>query len=329
HGAADRHLGVVGVPERPAVARALAGVGEVVAVGRGLDREGPFLDDLALLPIELPEDAGAAVFLLELAERGVFGGAERGRILVRLEDVLGVRGDETAAVLADEERVLDDLLGREVAEVDDANSAVDLLVDEAELPVVLTIRLAQRDVVGIAVVDLLAVDVALGEDGLGLFAETVALPWFRGEDGDRLVDAHRRDTDDVDLAGMAAGREHQELVHLARRHVGLERRGHVFRGQLALGDDAVDFVAEILSGRRRLRTESADHGRGSRDSGGGADAANQLATVDTTGAQNANVVVHEVTPRALIRRRHVTAIALASMVGMASLDLTRLKGGLF
>src|SRR5690606_40182267 len=103
HGAADRHLGVVGVPERPAVARALAGVGEVVAVGRGLDREGPFLDDLALLPIELPEDAGAAVFLLELAERGVFGDAERGRILVRLEDVLGVRGDETAAVLADEE----------------------------------------------------------------------------------------------------------------------------------------------------------------------------------------------------------------------------------
>jgi len=76
-------------------------------------------------------------------------------------------------------------------------------------------------VVRIAPVDFLAVDVALAQDALGLFIETVALPGFRCKHTHVFQDAHRRNAVHDDLAGLATRTEGDEVVALAGRHVGL------------------------------------------------------------------------------------------------------------
>ena len=145
---AVRALGVERVHEGPAVAVELARVGEVLHVGRRLDRERLLGHDAALGAVELPERDRAAVLLVVLLDRRV-AAAERGGILRAFDHVLGVRRDERRAVVRLEDRVRDDLRGGEVGEVDHRHARVGLVTDEQELPVVVAVRLRQVRVVGV------------------------------------------------------------------------------------------------------------------------------------------------------------------------------------
>ena len=108
----------------------------------------------------MPVGDAAAVLVVELLQRHelVLVG---GRILRRLDHVVGVLGDEGAAVGGLEQRVDHDLLGFEVVQVDHRDARVGLVVDEQPAAVVLAVGLGDRRVVGVTIVDLLAVDVAL------------------------------------------------------------------------------------------------------------------------------------------------------------------------
>ncbi|EXI83786.1 MAG: hypothetical protein AW11_04070 [Candidatus Accumulibacter regalis] len=214
-------LGTEGVGERPAVGRPLAGIRQVLAVRRQLDRERLRRIDAPFLAIELPVGDAAAVFLVELFERLELLVRQRRRILRSLDHVLGVGRDEGAAMLGLVDRVDDDLLGFEIAQVDHRQAWVGLVVDEQELAIVLTLGLRHRRVVRVTPGNVLAVDLALGKDRLRAFVKAIALPGFRREHTDVLEDAHRRHTIDDDLSRLATGRESDELVALSGRHIGL------------------------------------------------------------------------------------------------------------
>ncbi|TLD45613.1 MAG: hypothetical protein FAZ92_02125 [Accumulibacter sp.] len=203
--AADVTLAAERVGERPAVGRPLAGVGQVLAVGWQFDRERLLRIDAALLAVELPVGDAAAVLLVELLEREELLVLQRCRVLRRLDHVLGVRRDEGTAVFGLEDRVDDDLLGLEVAQVDHRQPRVRLVVDEQELAVVLALRLRDRRVVRVAPGDFLAVDPTLRQDGFRAFVEAVALPGLGSEHTDVLENAHRGDAIDDHLPGLAAG----------------------------------------------------------------------------------------------------------------------------
>jgi hypothetical protein len=91
------------------------------------------LVDAALGAVELPHRHHAAVGLLVLLDRRV-AIAQHRRVLAALDDVVRVGRDERSAVVADRQRVLDDLLGLPVAQVDHADAGVGLVADEQELP---------------------------------------------------------------------------------------------------------------------------------------------------------------------------------------------------
>ena len=233
HRAAIGHLGVERVDEHPALARKLAGVGEVLHVGRELHREGIRRVDLALLTIELPEDHRAAVLLLEVLDRRV-PTPKRRRVLARFDDVLGVRRDEGRAVVTLNQRRGDDLLRDEVVQVDDRDASVGLVVHEDVLAVVLTLGLGERRMVHVAPRDLLAEAAPHVEDRAGLVAVPVALPGLWREHADVLQDTHRGNADDDHVAAVAARGEGEILVLLARGRVGLKRCAHIGFSQPAL-----------------------------------------------------------------------------------------------
>jgi hypothetical protein len=97
-------------------------------------------------------------------------------------------------------------------------------------------------VVGVAVIEVLAVDAALGQDGLGFVIEAVALPGLRGEDADVLQDAHGRDAVDDYLSALPAGAEGQVLVAPPGRGIGLGRRQDVLLRQAAGLHDVLQAV---------------------------------------------------------------------------------------
>ena len=202
--AAGGHFRVERIPERPAGTGAFAGIREIVRIRRRFDPERLLRDDSSGLPIELPKHDKTAILFLVFTQRSVFP-TERRRVLIRFEDVLRIRGHERATVLADQQWIFDDLLCVEVLEIDDRQPAVRLLVDERKLPVINAVSFAQCHVVGIAVRDGLSVDVATGEHRFCLVTESVTLPWFRSEDSDRSVDAHRGDADNEHLARVPTG----------------------------------------------------------------------------------------------------------------------------
>ena len=254
--AADVALGAEGVGERPAVGRTLAEVGKILRVRRQFEREGLSRLDAAFLAVELPVGDAAAVLLVELLEREELLVLQRRGVLRGLDDVLGVRADEGAAVFGLEDRVDHDLLGLEVAQIDHGDARVGLVVDEEELAVILAVGLGNCRVVRIAPGDVLAVDLALCQHGLGVLVVAVALPGLGGEYADVLEDAHRRHGVDDDLAALAAGTEGDEFVALAGRHIGFRRSQKVLLGKVAAFQD-------ILQRFRRQRGggSKADPGR--------------------------------------------------------------------
>jgi hypothetical protein len=231
--AADVALAAERIGERPASAGELAEVREVLAVGRKLDREGLRRIEAALLAIELPVRDATAVLLVEELERGVLS-AERRRVLGRLDHVLGVLGDEGAAVLGLEDGVHDDLLRLEVVQVDDGQPRIRLVVDEQILPVVVPVRLGDGRVVRVTPGDFASVDAALVEDRLRLVVEPVGLPGLGVEDGDVLEDAHRRHAVDDHHPALPARAERDELVAAAGGRIGLHRRQQVLLGESPL-----------------------------------------------------------------------------------------------
>ncbi len=211
--ATGRLLGIDRVHEEVAVACELARVGEVLPVGGELDGKRLGGVDASAVAVELPEGHRALVFLFVLTDGRVVA-APRNGVLAALDDVLGVGCDECAAVVAERERVLDDLLGFPVAQIDDTDASVDLVVDEEPLPVIVPVGFREGRVVGVAP----EVGLALGEAGFEDFvadAETPALPGLGGEDGDGAEQAHAGETDRKDLSGVPAGGEHDILVLVA------------------------------------------------------------------------------------------------------------------
>jgi hypothetical protein len=226
-----------------------AGIGQVLTVGRELEDEGPGRVDAALLLVEAPIGQAAAILVVELLQRHEAVLQQRRGILRRLHHVLGVGRDEGAAMLRLEEGIDDDLLGLEVVQVDDGDPGIRLVVDEQPAAVVVAVGLRQGGMVGIAVGDVLAANAPLGEHGLGLVIEAVALPGLGGEDPDVLEDAHRRDAIDDDLAGLAAGTESQVLIACAGGRVGLGCGQQILFRQAT----ALHHAFEIFRGRRRSR----------------------------------------------------------------------------
>ena len=180
----------------------------------------------------------AAVLLGVVVERGVAAAQRRG-VLAALDDPLGVGRDEGSAVVHVGDRVLDDLLGLEVLQVDHGDARMGLVVDEDELAVVVAGRLRERRVVGVRPVDwLVGSRVAGGQDVLGADrADAPALPRLGREDADDLEQAHRRQADHEHLPAVAARAEHHVLVVRATGHVGLQRGRHVVGRQAARGGD--------------------------------------------------------------------------------------------
>ncbi len=251
--AAGGHFGVERIAEDPAFAGALAAIAQVLPVGRQLDGERLRHVDPAGFAVELPEGDHAAVVGLVVLD-GAIAEAERHGVLATLDDVVGVGRHERAAVVADGDRVLDDLLHFKVAQVDDRHAGVGLVVDEQEVTVIVTVGLAEGRMMGVGPGERLAVDglTTLSQNFLrAQLAIAEALPRLRGEDGDLLQDAHRRQTNDVHLARLAAGGELIVLVVLAAGGVGLDRGGDVGRGQATLLGDGVDVFRR--AGYLRLR----------------------------------------------------------------------------
>jgi len=180
------------------------------------------------------------------------------RVLGGLHHILGVWGDEGAAVLGLEEGVDHDLLGLEVVQIDHGHSWIGLVVDEEVLAVVLALGLRYGRVMGIAVGDVLAADLALRQHRLGLVVEAVPLPGLGREDADVLQDTHRRDAVDDDLAGLTARAESQVLVPSARRRVGLGRRQQVLFGQPSALHDVLQRLDGPGRGRRPHRESRPD-----------------------------------------------------------------------
>ena len=226
-------LGAERVHEGPAIGRPLTEIGQILAIGRQFEGEGVLGLDPALVAVELPEGDAAAILLVELLQRSELA-AQRGRILRRFGDVIGVRADESAAMLGGEDRVLDDLLGLEVAQVDHRDAGRILVIDEQPLTIGLAIGLGQGRVMGIAPQHgfRLALDHgAFLQDALGLVVEAVTLPGLGSEDADILQDAHGRNAVDDHLTALTTRAEHHELVDLAGRIVGLGGGHDVVFGQ--------------------------------------------------------------------------------------------------
>ena len=258
---ADVALGAEGVGEAPAVAGSLTGVGEVLAIGAQLEGKGVLGLDAALLLVELPIGQAAAVLVIEFLQRDEAILEEGRGILDGLHDIFGVRGGEGAAMGGLEEGVDDDLLGLEVVQVDDRDAGVGLVVDEQVAPVIVTLGFRHGGVMGIAVDDVLAADPALGQDGLGLVVEAIALPGFRGEDTDVLQQAHGGDAVDDHLARLATGGEDDVLVTAPAGHVGLGRRQQVLFAQSPA-------LHHILEGLRRPGRRGCPHGQDGSDRNG-------------------------------------------------------------
>ena len=250
-------LGAERVGEAPAFRRALARIGQILRIRRQLEGEGLFRDDPAFMAVELPVGHTTAILLVELGQRLELLVGQRRSVLRSLHHVLGVRRHEGPAVLRLVDRVHHDLLGLEVTQVDHRQTRVGLVVDEQELAVVLTFGFGNRRVVRIAPGDLLAVDHALLEHALGALVEAVALPGFRRKHGDVLEDAHGRNAIHDDLATLAAGAEGEELIALARGHIGFGRRHEVLLGQPA----ALHHVLQRLGGKRRGRRRQTEASR--------------------------------------------------------------------
>ena len=242
HHPAGRHLRVEAVDEHPAKGGALARIGEILPVGRELHRERLVHVDAAGVAVEFEEGHRAPVLLLVVLQRSV-ASIEEPRVLGRLDDVLGVRRHERAAVVRDHELVDHDLLGLEVPKIDHGDARVRLVVDEEELAVVVAVGLGERRVVRVAPEDLLVVHLALGEHVHRLLgAEAPALPGLGGEHGDDLEEPHRGHPDHQDLPGVAARREQQVVVHLTGRHEGLQSRRDVGLAQATGLRDVSDIA---------------------------------------------------------------------------------------
>jgi len=129
------------------------------------------------------------------------------------------------------------------------------------LPCVLRFR--DRRVVRVAPGDVLAVDPAGGQDGFRALVETVALPRLGSEHSDVLEDAHRRDAVDDHLTRLTAGREGNEFVALAGRHVGLRRSQDVLLRQAATLHHILQRLGRLQAADRRTaepRCEQQWHG---------------------------------------------------------------------
>ena len=225
-------LGAERVGERPAVGHQLAGVGQVLAVGRQFERERPVGIDPTRFPVEFPVGDRAAELFVELAERRE-AAAEHARVLRRFDHVFRVRGHEGAAMLGLQDRVHHDLLGFEVMQADHTDARRRLVVDEQVFAVEIAVGFGDRRVVGVAPLDLAAIDLAGFEDRLGFLVEPVALPRLRREHRDVFQDPHRRHTVDHDLARLPAGGEYDEFVPAAGRRIGFRRCEQVLLGQAA------------------------------------------------------------------------------------------------
>jgi len=181
-------------------------------------------------------------------------------------DVLGVRGREHAAVRGLQVRQVEDLLGLEVAQVDHADAPVGAVVDVDPAAVVVAVGLRERRVVRVTPAQRLLVLRRVGallEDLLApVGTEAVAGPGVGGEDGDGLEQLHRRHADDVDLAGVPTGGEHQVVVVFARGDVGGQRGLRLLPGQAAFARGEREVAA---GGRSRTEPGAADAERQSGD----------------------------------------------------------------
>ena len=113
-----------------------------------------------------------------------------------LDDVFGIRGDECAAVIGPHIGIRYDLLGLEIAQVDDGDAWIRLVVDEQKLPVIVRVGLGQRWMMGVTPGDFVARHTSTGHERLVFFrAVGKALPRLRRKRRYHLEQAHRRHTD--------------------------------------------------------------------------------------------------------------------------------------
>ena len=92
------HLGVERVGKSPAVTGCFTCIGEILHIGRHLDREGLFRNDLPFFMVELPDCHTAAIGLFVLFDRVVVV-VKRCTVLARFENVLRVWCKEGTTVV--------------------------------------------------------------------------------------------------------------------------------------------------------------------------------------------------------------------------------------
>ncbi len=156
-------------------------------------------------------------------------------------------------MIAVEDRVGDDLLGFEIAEIDDRQPAVRLVIDEEELTVILAPGLAQGGMVRIPPGERPPPDTggrARGRQRRLLHAVAVALPRLGREDGDAAQDPHRWEPDRQHLPRVAARCKHDIFIELSRWCVRGQCCRDIVRRKAAILDEPVRIGGENREGRR-------------------------------------------------------------------------------
>ena len=118
-------------------------------------------------------------------------------------------------MVVDNLRVLDDLLRREIPQVENRDPGTGLLVDKAELAAVLAVLFAQSGAVRVVMAHDLVVDLSPATTASVTLESPNPCHGSGVKTGIDLRQPHRGHTDHKHLTGMAAGGEHQELVHSA------------------------------------------------------------------------------------------------------------------
>ena len=103
-----------------------------------------------------------------------------------------------------EKRIDHDLFGLEVMQIDHRHTRVRFVVDKEVAAVVLTFGFRECGVVGIAEVDVPALDTSLGKHSFGFVVKTIALPWLGCKHADVFENAHGGDSIHNDLPALAA-----------------------------------------------------------------------------------------------------------------------------
>ena len=120
-------------------------------------------------------------------------------------------------------------------QVDHRDTRVGLVVYEHIAAIVITLGLGNGRVVSITIGDVLAIDTALRQHGLGFVIKAVALPGLGGKHADILENTHGRDAIDDQLATLPARTEHHVFIATAGRCIGLGCRQNIlFRQSRAL-----------------------------------------------------------------------------------------------